>query len=363
MSQEFETAALGSVGSLAENGQTNGAPSECRNCGEPVHRRYCGACGQLAQNFHKPLVNLIAEVLGDFFSLDGRVARTVPALLFSPGKITKSYLSGKRQRYVPPFRLYLLSSFIFFLALFSVGQSQHWFDFRLDIPPDASVLVTPDDTSSNDKADETTIPEVKQGEKNSPDSQTDETQHKVGDLLTENGRVNRKLLEQRIDESVEAEAPVKAFLKELANVGVDVYENPALFLSAMRNWAPRLALIMTPVMILCLVIVYPFRKGVYVYDHVITALHYQTWLYLFTTLVLGISLLGISAVWWVFLLVPPLYLYRMMRRVYASGRLLGLFRTFVVVFLLAVTLLIWLAVVFALSASETTEISRQLSQN
>ena len=128
MSDELETAAAMSLGGLSKSEQDGSGEGEpCRNCETLTVGKYCHACGQLAQNFHRPIFGLTAEALGDFFSLDGRIARTIPALLFIPGRVTRHYLDGKRQRYVPPFRLYLLASFIFFLVLFSLGDATGWF--------------------------------------------------------------------------------------------------------------------------------------------------------------------------------------------------------------------------------------------
>lgn len=55
---------------------------------------------------------LLAELLDDAFNLDNRLFRTLKALATQPGKITLTYLEGKRMMYIPPFRLYLLLSIL-----------------------------------------------------------------------------------------------------------------------------------------------------------------------------------------------------------------------------------------------------------
>jgi hypothetical protein len=47
---------------------------------------------------------------------------TILALLFKPGFLTREFLSGRRARYLPPLRLYLVLSVLFFLIL---GLSPH----------------------------------------------------------------------------------------------------------------------------------------------------------------------------------------------------------------------------------------------
>src|SRR5260370_40663823 len=49
--------------------------------------------------------------------LDGRIAKTLPALLFRPGRLAADYTSGRLNRHIPPFRLFLVSLLIFMLSL------------------------------------------------------------------------------------------------------------------------------------------------------------------------------------------------------------------------------------------------------
>ncbi|MEM7611342.1 MAG: DUF3667 domain-containing protein [Pseudomonadota bacterium] len=48
---------------------------------------------------------------------DGRAARTLRTLFLHPGRVTVEYLAGRRVRYTPPFRLYLVLSVVFFLTM------------------------------------------------------------------------------------------------------------------------------------------------------------------------------------------------------------------------------------------------------
>ena len=63
---------------------------------------------------------LFNDFLHDLTDLDSRVWRTLIALLTKPGKLTNEFIAGRRTLYLPPFRLYLVLSLIFFL-LPSVG--------------------------------------------------------------------------------------------------------------------------------------------------------------------------------------------------------------------------------------------------
>ena len=87
----------------------------CANCGTELQGPVCHNCGQHADAYHRPVRGLLGEIIEGVFSLDGRVARTIPNLLGRPGRVTRGFLKGHRARYMPPFRLYIIASLIFFL--------------------------------------------------------------------------------------------------------------------------------------------------------------------------------------------------------------------------------------------------------
>jgi len=53
--------------------------------------------------------------VSEHFGLDSKVARTLIALVRWPGRLTNEFIRGRRVRYVPPLRLYLSLSVLFFL--------------------------------------------------------------------------------------------------------------------------------------------------------------------------------------------------------------------------------------------------------
>jgi hypothetical protein len=87
----------------------------CENCGAPVTARYCGACGQRVEPPVHSLWHFAQVAVEDLTHADSRVWRTLGALLFRPGYLTREFLSGRRARYLPPVRLYLVISVVFFL--------------------------------------------------------------------------------------------------------------------------------------------------------------------------------------------------------------------------------------------------------
>jgi hypothetical protein len=59
---------------------------------------------------------LLHEALEGLTHSDSRLWRTLYLLWFKPGKLTQEFVAGRRASYLPPFRLYLVLSILFFLA-------------------------------------------------------------------------------------------------------------------------------------------------------------------------------------------------------------------------------------------------------
>ena len=92
------------------------AAPRCDNCGASVAGRYCGNCGQRLEPPVHSLWHFLTVAMEDVTHADTRLWRTVRALLFKPGYLTHEFLAGRRARYLPPVRLYLVLSVVFFLA-------------------------------------------------------------------------------------------------------------------------------------------------------------------------------------------------------------------------------------------------------
>ena len=90
----------------------------CANCGTILAGPFCSACGQRyhAHPVHS-LRHFIQEATEDLTHADSRLWQTMYALLLRPGFLTEEFLADHRARYLPPVRLYLVVSVIFFLLV------------------------------------------------------------------------------------------------------------------------------------------------------------------------------------------------------------------------------------------------------
>lgn len=88
----------------------------CLNCRTLLIGKYCHICGQRDQNRRLPLKSLLHDVFHDLWHLDHKILESLWLLIRRPGFLAEEYLAGRRVRHVPPFRLYVITSFILFLA-------------------------------------------------------------------------------------------------------------------------------------------------------------------------------------------------------------------------------------------------------
>ena len=93
--------------------------TQCPNCGytfEEVNN-YCPNCGQENHDLNVPVKHLVAEFFEGTLHFDTKVWHTLKYLILKPGLLTEKFNVGQRASYVPPFRLYVFVSLIFFFVL------------------------------------------------------------------------------------------------------------------------------------------------------------------------------------------------------------------------------------------------------
>ncbi len=232
--------------------------THCHDCGAPLTGPYCAACGQKDQEKIVPFGHLLHEVFHDLAHLDARFLRTLGALL-KPGLLTEEYLAGRRTRWYPPFRLYLMVSLVFF-ALAALGPATT--QFSITTRPHASVVGV-------------------EGKADAPP---------------------RSALESRL----EARA-------------VEINRDPAPFVAKLMAWAPRVLFLLLPLFALLLKLAY-LRSRILYAAHAIFSLHLHAYAFLLFT---AMRVLGfvpyVRGLRGLLLLALPVYLVVALKRVYGQG--------------------------------------------
>lgn len=110
--------------------------AECFNCRHPFfgNEKFCPECGQINKNPKITFGSFIHEVFNGFISWDSKFWTTFIPLLIKPGKVSRDYIDGKRQRYANPFRFYLTISVLFFLIVGATESYDKFDEFRKGKP-------------------------------------------------------------------------------------------------------------------------------------------------------------------------------------------------------------------------------------
>jgi len=88
----------------------------CLNCGAPITGSYCANCGQARVHTDPTLHEFLHEATHELVHWEGKIPHTLRALFVQPGRLTLDFLAGRRARWLPPLRLYLICSVAFFLS-------------------------------------------------------------------------------------------------------------------------------------------------------------------------------------------------------------------------------------------------------
>jgi len=322
---------------LREDQLTELLPEEspnCLNCGGRLRGQYCGTCGQRSRSRLISLWELISDAFGDLFELDSRLWQTLVPLLIRPGRLTYDYLQGRRARYMPPFRMYLVLSLLFFVVAF------------FDPNDELGLLFEPE-------------PEATAAQEAAETADAAEQAQEVIDELTEQGIITEDELptELKIDENgfrftfdedgTEAESDCdvdETDIEELPGwlarrLTVERLQricertrldDGAVLKDNLVDNIPAALIVLLPLMAFVLKALYPLSKRYYV-EHLLFFVHFHGFFFLILTLqILFMRLstrLGIPEPIAILTIVITsfyiaIYLFVSMRRVYGQGRII-----------------------------------------
>lgn len=287
----------------------------CQDCGRPVTGKYCAECGQSVGVHALTVGEVFHDVVHSVLHLDSRVWRTLRSLVLRPGELSRAFIAGQRQRYLPPFRLYLVISIAFFALTAMLPQSSQAPLFQVDksgevvvapvtprLPKDGDAPPAPSDTKSTRQELEQVAAQVERG---TP----------AGEIP---GGVSIDLGWPRLD----------LLLEEAARkIGQDGGRRLAqLFFATM----PKLMFLFLPLMAAVAQFFYRRPRRLYA-EHLVLFLHVHAFVFLLLSITTLIGAVASLELPWIGLLdfvglalkfYIPYYAYRAMRVVYGNGRAL-----------------------------------------
>lgn len=321
--------------------------TSCLNCGHPldVSDKYCPNCGQLNSTKKLSFTDFFNEFFANFFAYDSRFRRTLSAMLFHPGKISKDYIQGKRERYANPFRFYLSVSIIFFI-IWSFSNNMVNFGSMNQANSKDLQEMSPEDLE-NLRTDLKNVPAmdnvplnvdsllIKQ-QLNSVKTYKDFyiPQKKLDSLSISASFEKQFDLYNNFYKETEISNPVTAldslhhstttFNRWVYKKVVDwntIQKNPEIFLGYFINKLPLIIFFYLPVFALFIWLLY-WRRPFNYMEHLIFTFHVQTIFFV----LMGISLLISNLFNWdsvlgILILFFLFYLYKALKNFYGQGRL------------------------------------------
>lgn len=298
----------------------------CLNCGAQLRGQYCGTCGQRARSRLISLWELISEAFGDLFEIDSRLWQTLIPLIMRPGQLTRDYLRGRRARYMPPFRSYLVLSLIFFLVAFFDPREELGLLFESE---SQSETETPTDADAHQEA---ILKELAEEGIIVGNAEADEESDEFNIHFDSDGESG---VECEIDESDLEDIPGWLARRLTPERMKHICEQTKLddgrqIIENLVNNIPAALIVLLPLMALVLKALYPLSRRYYV-EHLLFFVHFHAFCFLILTLQILFARLAellhvpetISVVTIVVAsLYIPVHLFISMRRVYGQGRVI-----------------------------------------
>jgi len=305
------------------------SPTDCLNCGIRLKGQYCGTCGQRSRSRLISLWELVSDAFGDLLELDSRLWQTLIPLMNRPGQLTHDYLQGRRARYMPPFRMYLVLSLLFFVVAFFDPRQELGLFFEPETEQSSEAAVTDADEVrqqileelaaeglvSEDDDEEGGGFRLNFDDEDGNDIELDEdcnvTSSDVEDLP---GWLARRLTPERLKRICERTQ----------------IDGGQAFIDKLVDNIPAALIVLLPLMAFVLKALYPLSKRYYV-EHLLFFVHFHAFFFLILSLQILFARLGgllsvpetpVTLILVVASFYIPVYLFISMRRVYGQGRII-----------------------------------------
>lgn len=330
----------------------------CANCGTALNGPYCSNCGQKASDLHRPFWWIFGEFLDSVFGYDSRTFRTIWLLFAEPGEFTRRYNSGQRASLLPPFRLFLIATVVFFVTLQLTGLAMVAFKTRTvdltSLPPEVVAKIREEQKSaqvtitSPGKVSVVTLELFVPAESVERTKMTDEQRKNLSEV--------RKAIEAEAEGAAADESGwikwIEAKGKRIAEGYERALTDPIKLNGPLNVWLPRLMLVLVPIFALLLAVMHWWPR-VFLIEHLVFSIHVHTVVFVALSIVaLAAAMLGDAGFLWAVWLLLAVYLWMAVYRVYGRSWWLTTLKVLALLMVYSIVLMAGLAVVFLLALSE-----------
>jgi len=326
-----------------EGGHGSAAGAMCLNCGHRLIGEHCHACGQSA-HVHRTIGSIGHDLLHGVFHFEGKIWRTLPMLVFHPGKLTRRYIAGERARFVSPLALFLFTVFLMFAVYSAVGPGDLTDMFANGVAKAEA---------ETEKARRESFPQRIAKLERERAAQVSAKQSTV--------HIDRRLAETREEQGrLEAVArlgttdnKVRTGWEWFDHGVAKVRKNPHLVAYKVQSSAYKyswaLILMSTPLIAL----LFLWRRGYGMYDHAIFATYsisFMSLLVIVSELLLSINAPG-ALLGWLVTLAPPVHMFAQLRGAYRLSKFSAAWRLVLLLFFAGFVLLMFVLGLVAMGMS------------
>lgn len=327
------------------------AEEACLNCNAQLIGSHCHQCGQKA-HLHRTIRAFMHDLLHGALHFDGKLWRTLPMLVFKPGKLTRRYIEGERARFVSPMAIFLFSVFLMF-AVFQV--------LGLSTPTNIQNQIDVLERGHNEGRGEELGALDANSAREEPAGERPAIQESPGAVGDDNPARRDAEEEPAVTEGSgqTAEPTVAADGEASFNTGIAWLdnkllakwnENPSLMLYKLQANAYKFSWLLIPISIPFVWLLFAWKRRFKAYDHAIFVTYSLSFVTLLFITISSLAMIGFSQAALLLLLIPPIHLYKQLRHTYALSRFSAFWRLIVLSLFIWIVIILFLQVLFLLGA-------------
>ena len=280
-------------------------------------------CGQENTEPKESVWQLVSHFFNDITHFDGKFFISMKDLISKPGFLSKEYMVGRRAKYLNPIRMYVFTSFIFFLVFFSLYKVNE---------NSIKVSINKNNIENLDSAE---LKKLSSELNNGKPLTKEELKKKIDSNGITFMRTKYKS-KAEYDSLVKAGAIKDSWIKRMFTYkGIELNEkyknNSRLFgatlLDKVQHSIPQMLFVLLPLFALLLKLLYIRHKDFYYTDHAIFTIHFYIFVFIEMLLIFGFKKIqNITGAGWLsyinlaLILTIFFYLYKAMRNFYKQSR-------------------------------------------
>jgi hypothetical protein len=323
----------------------------CADCGTETVGRFCHNCGN-ASHVHRTLLHLGEELLHGVMHFDSRTWRTLPLLVFRPGRLTREWSQGKRTRYVSPLAIFLFTMFVMFMLLSYAPEPK-------ESPLTRQAVATADLARKN-----TELAEARAALKTAPPEgrAAAEAAFKVAEAnqFKAKARIGNTPKAAEVDgwqEDLAADAKsgklgFSTGSKKLDEKLQSKFENPELAAYKLQQTFYKFSFLLIPISIPFVALLFVWKRGFTLYDHGVFVLYSLTFMSLLIMVVAAAGRVGGLAAGIAYALTPfviPMHMYYQLQGAYGLRTFSTLWRTWFLLVFCSIALVFFLLAILWLN--------------